>query len=106
MSLFRRPKKPIQRRVFSSYDDDSAEGDDNKDGFVEKMDIVEAPPPPSFRSKEKKSEKKPRSDGGGDKTEKQQPKQTSLLSFGDEGTNTIHLTKSMHSNTTFMLVFA
>lgn len=65
MSLFRKPKKQIQRRVFSSVEDD-----ENGD---EKMDIdIKPNTPPAPRIK--KSEKK----------EKSQNKQT-LLSFDDEG---------------------
>lgn len=63
MSLFRKPKKHIQRRVFSANEED--------DG-VEKIDMDDDKP--IIQPKIKKTEKK----------EKTQTKQT-LLSFGDEG---------------------
>lgn len=75
MSLFRRPKKPMQRRVISSYDDEPTEDDDDNGGPDEKMDIDQAPPAPSFRNKDKKKRVEPID----------KPKKSSLLSFGDEG---------------------
>lgn len=67
--MFRRPKKPIQRRVFSSYGDGD-EDDENNDSNDTKMDIE----PPS-KSKKDKSKSK---DNG-------KAKKPSLLSFDDEG---------------------
>lgn len=71
MSLFKKPKKHIQRRVFGSNEDD--EGGEHNNGMGidedEKMDIQ---PVTKVKKKEKKDKDRP------------QTKQT-LLSFGDEG---------------------
>lgn len=92
MSLFRRPKKPIQRRVFSAaYDEDNTENEDNgadnrsQDDENEKMDLdrVETPPPPSISThklKEQLNDKKLK-----DSEKKGSKQKSSLLSFGDEG---------------------
>ncbi|KAG5680373.1 hypothetical protein PVAND_009882 [Polypedilum vanderplanki] len=87
MSLFKKPKKPIQRRVFSSENDF-----DNS----EKMDIEEDNSKDSFKDdavKEKKKDKKDK-----DKSSSKSTK-SSLLSFGDEeeGEETFQVKKSSYS---------
>uniref|UniRef100_A0A0P6K0Q7 Putative transcriptional regulator binding to the gc-rich sequence n=1 Tax=Aedes aegypti TaxID=7159 RepID=A0A0P6K0Q7_AEDAE len=68
MSLFRKPKKPIQRRVFTSYDDDdeggspavtpASNGDSGKDNRMEvDPSPMLPPPPPSFGADASKSKK-------------------------------------------------
>lgn len=70
MSLFRRPKKPIQRRVFS------CDGDEDEDCNEVPMEVDAAQP--TNRHKDKKSDRKQREHAD-------KPKTTSLLSFDDEG---------------------
>lgn len=60
MSLFKKPKKTMQRRVFSAMDEEQDE----------RMDVDEMP-----QSKEKKR----------DKNHDKDKKSALLLSFGDEG---------------------
>ena len=67
MSMFRKPKKPIQRRVFSRYDEDEENSDT-------KMDTDQEPVP---NRKEKKTDKKIK--------DNEKLKKPSLLSFDDEG---------------------
>lgn len=74
MSLFRRPKKPMQRRVFGADDDDSADDASREQATNDAMDVDVVPV-----VKERRSEKKSSKDAG------RSNKQTSLLSFGDEG---------------------
>lgn len=65
-SLFRKPKKTIQRRVFSCGDGEDEEMNvDNSDKF-------------KSSEKDRKSDKKNKEDG-------KLPKKNSLLSFDDEG---------------------
>lgn len=79
MSLFRRPKKPMQRRVFGANSDDDIDGNNGDVGLAkgddDSMDVDAAP---SF--KERRSEKKPLRDVD-------KPKKNSLLSFDDDGMN-------------------
>ncbi|KXJ81956.1 hypothetical protein RP20_CCG016615 [Aedes albopictus] len=112
MSLFRKPKKPIQRRVFTSYDDDDEEGGgtpaaaattNNGADSVAKDNRMEVdpspPPPPSFsgsdglkRSKKDKKDKKSSGTGSGGSSSasggtSKATSKMSLLSFDDEGNN-------------------
>ncbi|XP_053692746.1 PAX3- and PAX7-binding protein 1 [Sabethes cyaneus] len=114
MSLFRKPKKPIQRRVFSSYDDeeDSAapasfasgsSGPSAQQGNGTRMEVdpFSAPPPPTISSKlsstssssrKDKKHSKSGSSGASNQSQQHQPVGTklgttakmSLLSFEDE----------------------
>lgn len=78
MSLFRKPKKPIQRRVFTEKDDDEDE---------EQMDISEAPSNTSSDSTETKK-----------KSSKSKMKQQTLLSFETEEEGEVfQVKKSSHS---------
>jgi hypothetical protein len=67
MSLFKKPKKPVQLRLFTS-EVDSMEVDEN-----EKAD------------EEVKSKKKNKKEKDKDKDKSSKPSKSSLLSFGDEG---------------------
>jgi len=60
MSLFKKPKKIAQRRIFTSEDGENNDNDE-------------------LTTTDNKDKKK-------DKREKEKPKKPSLLSFGDEGT--------------------
>lgn len=91
--MFRRPKKPIQRRVYSAEDD--AENGAAQDDDSSKMDIVQEnspppPPPPTISNvpKDRKSEKKNK-----DSNRKVPMAKSSLLSFGDEGKTYLKLTQ-------------
>ncbi|XP_055544228.1 PAX3- and PAX7-binding protein 1 [Wyeomyia smithii] len=103
MSLFRKPKKPIQRRVFSSYDDEedsascvsgnSAPSAQQDNGTRMEMDSSTPPPPPSISLKSSASSSrkdKKHSKGSTLGSQQQQPVGTklgskmSLLSFEDE----------------------
>lgn len=68
MSLFRKPKKPIQRRVFS-YGEEHGEDEDMSVDVSERHKSSE---------KDRKSERK-------SKDEEKSIKKNSLLSFDDEG---------------------
>lgn len=70
MSLFKKPKKHIQRRVFGSNEDD--ETTDNNGMEISADEKMETQPITKVRKKERKDK------------DKALPKQT-LLSFGDEG---------------------
>lgn len=111
MSLFRRPKKPMQRRVFSAAsDEDNNENniivsdsrrnrgdDDDKD----EMDVD----PPSSKSASSQLKEKIKSDKKVKGTEQKGPvKQKSLLSFGDDGMSIIQYTP-IHSKNTKILIF-
>lgn len=86
--MFRRPKKTIQRRVFSiaADEDDNAENmnsrtdgnrsDDGSDDEKMDVDLVQAP----HQLKERKNEKRSK-----DANRKVSAPKSSLLSFGDEG---------------------
>lgn len=79
MSLFRRPKKPIQRRVFSSYGDDGDDdGNNDGGGGGDQMDTDEITMP-VVSSRSKKAERPKETSA------EKLPKKTSLLSFDDEG---------------------
>lgn len=67
MSLFKKPKKTIQRRVFS-YGDEHGEDDEMDVDSTDRHN----------RERERKSEKKAKEDG-------KSLKKNSLLSFDDEG---------------------
>lgn len=69
MSLFRKPKKTIQRRVFSTYEDEDIEND----SLMEVDEIQE-----NERTKEKRKDKK----SSKEKTSSNKPK--SLLSFDND----------------------
>ncbi|XP_062698152.1 PAX3- and PAX7-binding protein 1 [Aedes albopictus] len=110
MSLFRKPKKPIQRRVFTSYDDDDEEGggtpaaaatttNNGADSTAKdnRMEVDPSPPPPpSFsgsdglkRSKKDKKDKKSSGTGSGGSSSasggtSKATSKMSLLSFDDE----------------------
>lgn len=85
MSLFRRPKKPMQRRVFGADDDDSADDTKNGGGSSHDQstakqstdDVIDVDAAPA--TKERRSDKKPSKDAT------KINKKPSLLSFGDEG---------------------
>lgn len=70
MSLFKKPKKHIQRRVFGSNEDD--EGEHNNGMGIDEDEKIDIQPVIKVKKKEKKDKDRP------------QTKQT-LLSFGDEG---------------------
>lgn len=85
MSLFRKPKKPIQRRVFSSYDEDEnhenndiSTHDDNNKMVMDVDDVVENK---LTSTKEKKKDKKIKENTSNNKFNNKM----SLLSFDDEG---------------------
>uniref|UniRef100_A0A1L8DHS0 Putative transcriptional regulator binding to the gc-rich sequence n=1 Tax=Nyssomyia neivai TaxID=330878 RepID=A0A1L8DHS0_9DIPT len=86
MSLFRKPKKPIQRRVFGSYDDDN-DAENNEGGQKD-------PPERTTISSEQTSRKHKK-----DKTKDREPVKTTLLSFDDEeeGEEVFQVKKSSHS---------
>lgn len=83
MSLFRRPKKPMARRVFGANSDDEIDGSNgdntppSRGGDDDSMD-VDADLPTAPTSKERRSEKKATRDVD-------KPKKNSLLSFDDDG---------------------
>lgn len=87
MSLFRRPKKPMQRRVFSAIDDEenneNSIGSDTRiiddDNSDDKMDIDIPLGQPASGNSQLKEKKSKSSDN------KSTVKQKSLLSFGDDG---------------------
>lgn len=89
MSLFRRPKKPIQRRVFTSYDDDGDEDDDGGGAAAaaaaatERMDVDIIVPVLSNRPK--KPDRSNNTNTRETTTAEKLPKKSSLLSFDDEG---------------------
>lgn len=68
MSLFKKPKKTIQRRVFS-YGDEHGEEDDMQDNGSDRH---------RERDRDRKSDKKSKDDA-------KSHKKNSLLSFDDEG---------------------
>ncbi|XP_039437366.1 PAX3- and PAX7-binding protein 1 [Culex pipiens pallens] len=99
MSLFRKPKKLIQRRVFSGYDDDDQaphlqQQDETSNGSGGPMEVDQmAPPPPCLKgSASSRKEKKPsssKSEVGSNSTKKSSSSagaasKMSLLSFDDE----------------------
>lgn len=82
MSLFRKPKKPIQRRVFTEKDDDEDEDDSTE--------ISEPPPPTTTNTETTDTNKK--------KTSKSKPKTQTLLSFETEEEGEVfQVKKSSHS---------
>uniref|UniRef100_A0A1Q3G350 Putative transcriptional regulator binding to the gc-rich sequence n=1 Tax=Culex tarsalis TaxID=7177 RepID=A0A1Q3G350_CULTA len=101
MSLFRKPKKPIQRRVFSGYDDEddqnhfqqdeTSNGSGGGGGGPMEVDPM-PPPPPSFggakgsSSSARKEKKSSKSDGAAKKPSSSAgaASKMSLLSFDDE----------------------
>lgn len=103
MSLFRKPKKLIQRRVFSGYDDDDQaphlqQQDETSNGSGGPMEVDQmAPPPPCLKGsassrKEKKSSSSKSDVGSSSSTKKSSSSSSagaaskmSLLSFDDEG---------------------
>lgn len=70
MSLFKKPKKTIQRRVFSYGDE---HGEEDHELHVDSSDRHN-------RERDRKSDKKAKDDG-------KSQKKNSLLSFDDEGTH-------------------
>lgn len=91
MKMFRRPKKNIQRRVFSAADEDDTENehsknDDNHSDDT-KMDIdrdIDSKSPPLIHHKDHKKGKKTKEPNKSQSTTK-----SSLLSFGDDGKFTL-----------------
>lgn len=91
--MFRRPKKTIQRRVFSiaADEDDNTENENARtdanrsDGGSddEKMDVD--PVQVAHQLKERRNEKRPK-----DTDRKVTAQKSSLLSFGDEGMHDNH----------------
>lgn len=75
--MFRKPKKPIQRRVFSGYSD---EEDIENSNQIEAMETEEIETKSETRLK--KSKKIPSKDKN---SIQGQPVKSSLLSFDDEG---------------------
>lgn len=89
MSLFRRPKKPVQRRVFSYGDDEDSENNDLNDCGTKTTDSSYFDNG-SSNSGRTKSDNGGRSGGGGKERAKsptieKTKKKSSLLSFDDEG---------------------
>lgn len=82
--MFRKPKKPIQRRVFSSYDDADEKPEDSETANEYRMDVDE-PNSLLSRSKPKKSSM----DGAKDINSKT-AKKPSLLSFAEEEGTEMH----------------
>lgn len=79
MSLFRKPKKTIQRRVFSTYEDEDIEND--KSTQMEVDEEIEG----NERNKEKRKDKK------SSKERASSNKPTSLLSFDNDDGEAEHL---------------
>lgn len=75
MSMFRKPKKPIQRRVFSGYSDEEDVENSNQ---IDAMDTEDSNDLKlESRSKNRKKDKSHK--------EKSTTKSSSLLSFDDDG---------------------
>uniref|UniRef100_A0A6B2EHK5 Putative transcriptional regulator binding to the gc-rich sequence n=1 Tax=Phlebotomus kandelakii TaxID=1109342 RepID=A0A6B2EHK5_9DIPT len=96
MSLFRKPKKPIQRRVFGSYDDEENDLENNGEGVGGKKDsntdrIITSSDQGSHGKKHKRDKEKSRENRGSAKP--------TLLSFDDEeeGEEVFQVKKSSHS---------
>lgn len=76
--MFRKPKKPIQRRVFSGYSDEDDVENDNQNEAMDTEDI-ELKTDSRMKKIKKKSSSKDKSLPQGTSSK------TSLLSFDDEG---------------------
>lgn len=95
--MFRRPKKNIQRRVYSAADEDDTENEHSKNDGNRSDDIKmeaerdsESQSPPPVHHKEPKKDKKPKASG-----KSQSSSKPSLLSFGDDGS--FEVIQPMHS---------
>lgn len=92
MSLFRRPKKPVQRRVFSYGDDEDNENNDfNDTGTIKSTDSYNDNGSSGNNAGRTKSDNGSSKRGTKDKDRAKSPlidkvkKKSSLLSFDDEG---------------------
>lgn len=86
MSLFKRPKKPMQPRVFTSNDDD-ADADARMD-----VDADEPPPALTISNAQRPAKQKPQQSVD-------KPKKPSLLSFDHEGNSLICRPEQNKNNT-------
>uniref|UniRef100_A0A1B0DGY9 Uncharacterized protein n=1 Tax=Phlebotomus papatasi TaxID=29031 RepID=A0A1B0DGY9_PHLPP len=91
MSLFRKPKKPIQRRVFGSYEDDENDPENNGDSFCVKKESnsdknISSNDHSSHPKKHKKDKDKSKDRGAAKPT---------LLSFDEEVKKSSHSKKVM-----------
>ncbi|XP_055842901.1 PAX3- and PAX7-binding protein 1 [Episyrphus balteatus] len=103
MSLFRKPKKTIQRRVFSTFDDEEDHFTRNDNGNSTKKMDVDSSPPNNFNYNKKKLKnpktKNDKKDSTDSSSSSKQSKTKSLLSFADddEEDEAFQVRKSSHS---------